>query len=57
MPLCRSPRHRQRALINDGIVARKILDHLGLPTEPLKLAHAGVCEQLAFEARSDTARE
>ena len=42
-------RRRLIALISDGVVVRKILDHLGLPTEPPRLAPAGVSEELAFD--------
>jgi len=42
-------RRKLIALISDGVVVRKILDHLGLPTEPPRLAPARVREQLAFD--------
>ena len=42
-------RRRLIALICDGVVVRKILDHLGLPSEPPILARARVCEALAFD--------
>ena len=38
-PHCGGPR-KLVALINDGLVVRKILEHLGLPTEPPALAPA-----------------
>jgi len=37
------------ALISDGVVVRKLLDHLGLPTEPPRLSPARVREELAFD--------
>ena len=40
-------RRKLIALISDGVVVPKILDHLGLPTEPPKLAPARVCLELA----------
>ena len=43
-------RRKLIALITDGVVVRKILDHLGLPTEPPILARARVAEELAFDA-------
>ena len=43
-------RRRLIALIADGVVVRKILDHLGLPTEPPLLARARGSEELAFDA-------
>ena len=42
-------RRKLIALITDGVVVRKILDHLGLPTEPPILARARVNEDLAFD--------
>jgi hypothetical protein len=36
------------ALITEGVVVRKILDHLGLPSEPPGLARARVGEELDF---------
>ena len=42
-------RRKLIALITDGVVVRKILDHLGLPTEPPILASARVNEDLAFD--------
>ena len=38
-PHCAGPR-KLIALINDGLVVRKILAHLGLPTEPPPMAPA-----------------
>jgi hypothetical protein len=38
------------AWITDGVVVRKILDHLGLPSEPPILARARVGEDLDFDA-------
>ena len=38
-PRCDGPR-KLIALINDGLVVRKILEHLGLPTEPPPMAPA-----------------
>ena len=43
-------RRKLIALIHDGPLVRKILDHLGLPTEPPRLEPARVCEGLAFDA-------
>jgi len=43
-------RRKLIALISDGVVVRKILDHLGLPSEPPRLAPARVCETLDFGA-------
>ena len=37
------------ALISDGFVVRKILDHLGLSTEPPDLAPARLTAELAFD--------
>ncbi len=37
------------ALISDSPLVRRILDHLGLPTEPPRLAPARVSEELAFD--------
>jgi len=48
-PHCRG-RRKLIALISDGPVVRRILDHLGLPAEPPRLAPARVSEQLAFGA-------
>ena len=45
-----SGRRKLIALITDGVVVRKILDHLGLPSEPPILARARVSEELAFDA-------
>ena len=42
-------RRKLIALISDGVVVRKILDHLGLPTEPPRLAPARVSGELAFD--------
>jgi hypothetical protein len=42
-------RRKLIALITDGVVVRKILDHLGLPTEPPILARARVAEELTFD--------
>ena len=38
-PWCGGPR-KLIALLTDGLVVRKILEHLNLPTEPLPLAPA-----------------
>lgn len=38
------------ALITDGIVVRKILDHIGPPTAPPTLAPARVSAELVFDA-------
>ena len=43
-------RRKLIALITDAVVVRKILDHLGLPSEPPILARARVSEDLAFDA-------
>ena len=43
-------RRKLIALISDGVVVRKILDHLGLPSEPPILARARVSEELNFDA-------
>jgi len=43
-------RRKLIALISNGVVVRKILDHLGLPSEPPRLAPARVCETLDFGA-------
>ena len=43
-------RRKLIALISDGVVVRKILDHLGLPTEPPRLASARASPELAFDA-------
>ena len=43
-------RRKLIALISDGVVVRKILDHLGLPSEPPILARARVSEELDFSA-------
>ena len=43
-------RRKLIALLTDGLVVRKILDHLGLPTEPPNLAPARVSAELAFDA-------
>ncbi|MCE9593676.1 MAG: transposase, partial [Planctomycetes bacterium] len=50
-PYCGAKR-KLVALINDGVVVRKILAHLGLPTEPPQLAPARAPPQVefAFEA-------
>ncbi|MCE9593292.1 MAG: hypothetical protein K8S98_03765 [Planctomycetes bacterium] len=47
-----APKRKLVALINDGVVVRKILAHLGLPTEPPQLAPARAPPQVefAFEA-------
>ena len=42
-------RRKLIALITDGVVVRKILDHLGLPSEPPILARARVNADLAFD--------
>ena len=41
---------RTKADLTDGVVVRKILDHLGLPTEPPILARARVNADPAFDA-------
>ena len=43
-------RRKLIAMISDGVVVRKILDHLGLPSEPPILARSRVGEELAFGA-------
>ena len=43
-------RRKLIALISDGFVVRKILGHLGLPTEPQDLAPARVAAELPFDA-------
>jgi len=43
-------RRKLIALIGDGAVVRKILDHHGLPSEPPILARARVSEELNFDA-------
>jgi hypothetical protein len=43
-------RRKLIAWITDGVVVRKILDHLGLPSEPPILARARVGEELDFDA-------
>ena len=43
-------RRKLIALISDGVLVRKILDHLGLPSEPPDLTRARVGEDLAFGA-------
>ena len=43
-------RRKLIAMICDGVVVRKILDHLGLPSEPPILARSRVGEELAFGA-------
>ena len=43
-------RRKLIAMISDGVVVRKILDHLGLPSEPPILASSRVGEELAFGA-------
>ncbi len=43
-------RRKLIAMISDGVVVRKILDHLGLPSEPPVLARSRVGEELAFGA-------
>ena len=42
-------RRKLIALIGEGVVVRKILDHLGLPSEPPILARARVDADLAFD--------
>ena len=37
-------------MISDGVVVRKILDHLGLPSEPPILARSRVSEELDLDA-------
>jgi hypothetical protein len=46
-PYC-GARRKLIALINDGCVVRKILAHLGLPTEPPGLAPARAPPELEF---------
>ena len=46
-PRCDGPR-KLIALIHDGFVVRKILEHLGLPTEPPPLAPARAPPELEF---------
>jgi len=43
-------RRKLIALITDGVVVRKILDHLGIPSEPPNLARARGGQELAFDA-------
>ena len=43
-------RRKLIAMISDGLVLRKILDHLGLPSEPPVLARSRVGEELGFGA-------
>ena len=42
-------RRKLIAFISDGVVVRKILDHLGVPSEPPRLTPARVSEELAFD--------
>ena len=46
-PRCGSRRH-MLAAITDGLVIRRILTHLGLPTEPLPIAPAREPPQREF---------
>ena len=47
-PRCGGPR-KLIALLTDGLIVRKILSHLRLPTEPLPLAPARAPPEPAFD--------